>query len=189
MSGAWIWSPSSSPGREARVVTPPVPRPGDERGVALILALVVLMTLSALALAFLAVSALEPRISRNLYDTSRARWLAEAGIELGYGLLAADAADDDPWSALLATGTTDALWVHLLSLDAAAPRGLTAAEGTCAVSIRKDPQAANGVIVRSAGTVNTATRTIEVALRRVVVGPPSEPSARVRQIVADWREF
>src|SRR2546427_1592464 len=67
MSGGWIWSPSSSPGSEAGVVT----RLGDERGVALILGLVVLMTLSALALAFLAVSALEPRISRNLHDASR----------------------------------------------------------------------------------------------------------------------
>src|SRR5438552_5097062 len=133
MSGGWIWSPSSSPGSEAGVVT----RLGDERGVALILGLVVLMTLSALALAFLAVSALEPRISRNLHDASRARWLAEAGIELGSGLLAATAADGT-WSALLATATADAPWVHLPSLDRAVRSGLTPAEGTCTVSIRSD---------------------------------------------------
>src|SRR5437660_11523131 len=104
MSGGWIWSPSSSPGSEAGVVT----RLRDERGIALILGLVVLMTLGALALAFLAVSALEPRISRNLHDTSRARWLDEAGIELGYGLLAATAADDGAWSAQLTAADGDA---------------------------------------------------------------------------------
>jgi Tfp pilus assembly protein PilX len=165
-------------------VTPPAARLGDERGVALILGLVVLMTLSALALAFLAVSALEPRISRNLHDASRARWLAEAGIELGYGVLAATAADEGAWSVFLTAGTADAPWVDL---PAALP-GLTPAEGTCTVSIRKDPRTADGVIVRSVGTVNTTTRTIEVAVRRLPRSE-SDPSGRVRPIVVDWREF
>jgi Tfp pilus assembly protein PilX len=158
-------------------VTRPLERLGGERGVALILALVVLMTLSALALAFLSLSALEPRISRNLHDTSRARWLAEAGIELGYGLLAATDDDGGTWSALLATATGDAPWVDLPSLDG------------CTVSIRSNPQTAAGVIVRSAGTVNTTTRTIEITVRRVVVRSESDPPARARQIVSDWREF
>src|SRR2546429_8871057 len=95
MSGGWIWSPSSSPGSEAGVVT----RLGDEGGVALILGLVVLITLSALALAFLAVSALEPRVSRNLHGASRACWRAEARVELGYGLLAGTARGAGAWCA------------------------------------------------------------------------------------------
>ena len=74
-------------------MTPSVQRLGDERGIAVILALMVLLTLSGLALALLASSALEPRISRNLHDASRARWLTEAGIELGYGLLAGTAVE------------------------------------------------------------------------------------------------
>src|SRR5437870_4878609 len=90
-------------------MTPSVQRLGDERGIAVILALMVLLTLSGLALALLASSTLEPRISRNLHDASRARWLTEAGIELGYGLLAA--AGDGAWNALLATA--DASWVDL----------------------------------------------------------------------------
>lgn len=169
-------------------MTRPVRRLGDERGVALILGLVVLMMLSALAFAFLAVSALEPRISRNLHDASRARWLAEAGIELGYGLLAATAVGDGAWWALLAAATAEAPWVDLPSLDRAVLPGLTPAEGTCTVSIRNDSRTADGVIVRSAGTVNNTTRTIEVAVRRVVRSE-SDPSARAVQIVADWREF
>ena len=169
-------------------MTRPVARLGDERGVALILGLVVLMILSALMLAFFAVSALEPRISRNLHDASRARWLAEAGIELGYGLLAATVAADGTWSALLATATADAPWVALPSLDRAVLSGLTSAEGTCTVSIRNDSRIADGVIVRSVGTVNAATRTIEAAVRQVTVRSESGPSVRVIQVTGDWRE-
>ena len=165
-------------------MTPSVQRLGDERGIAVILALMVLLTLSGLALALLASSTLEPRISRNLHDASRARWLTEAGIELGYGLLAA--AGDGAWNALLATA--DASWVVLPSLDGAALPGLTPAEGTYVVSIRNDRQAADGMTVRSAGTFNTTTRTIEVVVRRVAEGS-SEPTRRVFYTISGWREF
>jgi Tfp pilus assembly protein PilX len=166
-------------------VTPSVQRLGDERGIALILALMVLLTLSGLALALLASSALEPRISRNFHDASRARWLAEAGIELGYGLLAADG--DGTWNTLRATA--DASWVALPSLDGAALPGLTPAEGTYAVSIRNDRQATDSMTVRSAGTFNTTTRTIEVVVRRVAEGSSSEPTRRVFYTISGWREF
>src|SRR5438046_8397878 len=144
MSGGWIWSPSSSPGSEAGVVT----RLGDERGVALILGLVVLMTLSALALAFLAVSALEPRISRNLHDASRARWLAEAGIELGYGLLAATADGDGAWSAFMTASTADAPWVDLPSLERAVLPGLTPTEGTRSEEHTSELQSLTNLVCR-----------------------------------------
>src|SRR5437870_12840746 len=98
----------------------------------------VLLTLSALALALLASSALEPRISRNLHDASRARWLTEAGIELGYGRLAA--AGGGAWNALLATA--DASWGVLPSLDGAALAGLTPAEAAYVVCVRDDREAA-----------------------------------------------
>jgi Tfp pilus assembly protein PilX len=62
-------------------------RVGDERGVALILALMILLTLTALVLAFVAVSGLEPQIARNHSDSTRARYLAEAGIEMAYNWL------------------------------------------------------------------------------------------------------
>src|SRR5438445_8777898 len=142
-------------------MTPSVQRLGDERGIAVILALMVLLTLSGLALALLASSALEPRISRNLHDASRARWLAEAGIELGYGVLAA--AGDGTWNALLATA--DASWVVLRSLDGAALAELTPADGTYAVSIRNCRQATGGGTVRSAGTLIATTWAIGVDVR------------------------
>jgi Tfp pilus assembly protein PilX len=162
-------------------------RLGDERGIALVLGLLVLLTLSALALASLAVSALEPQIARNLHDASRARWLAEAGIELGYGLLAA--ADDGTWRALLATSTAEAPWVVLPSLDGAALPGLTPAEGTYTVSLRKDPRGVDGAIVRSAGTFNATTRTIEIIVRRTVTDSAPAPTTRALDTISGWREL
>src|SRR5256712_10713454 len=143
-------------------MTPSVQRLGDERGIALILALMVLLTLSALALALLASSALEPRISRNLHDASRARWLTEAGIELGYGLLAA--AGDGTWNALLATA--DASWVVLPRRAGAALPGVPPARGTYAGSTRTARPAAAARTGRWAGPFTTTTRTSEVVQGR-----------------------
>jgi hypothetical protein len=54
---------------------------GDERGIALPLALIVLTLLTSLTLAFLGLSATEPMISTNLKRGEAALGLAEAGIE------------------------------------------------------------------------------------------------------------
>ena len=70
----------------------------DERGIAVVVGLVALMTLTALVLAFLAVSAWEPQISRNLADGARARYVAEAGLEAAYDTLIANT----NWNGLLA---------------------------------------------------------------------------------------
>jgi hypothetical protein len=73
----------------------------EERGAALPLALITLGALSAMAVGHLALSTLEPQISRNLTDGSRARWVAEAGIEFGHTVLAANSGN---WNPLLAGG-------------------------------------------------------------------------------------
>jgi Tfp pilus assembly protein PilX len=155
----------------------------DERGVALILSLIVLLILSALVLSLLSVSALEPRIARNLGDGARARWLAEGGIELAYAALVATAADGG-WSGLLATATPMEPWVVLAGLDRAPLPGLTPAAGTCTVSIRSDDQAGaiGGVIVRAACTRGAAARTIEVVVGPAGAGPPALPT------MSNWRE-
>jgi len=62
-------------------------RLNNEQGVAIVLAVMVLLVLTGILMAFLSVSALEPQISRNVADTARARYLAEAGIEIGFNLL------------------------------------------------------------------------------------------------------
>jgi Tfp pilus assembly protein PilX len=164
-----------------------------QRGVALILVLVLLLGLGGLVAAYLAVSRLEPQISRNLAAASRARYLAEAGIERGFNVLIATAEAGGGWSALLGGATTARPWVAIAGLTNIALGGGTA--GTFSVTIRND----NGVtdspltglsattrpamdtspsvdvngtlIMRSAGTFSGLTRTIEVVIRRAEVPP------------------
>lgn len=178
-----------------------------ERGVALVLTLMVLLIVTGLALALLSVSALEPRISRNLGHGTRARYLAEAGIEIGYNTLVAAAGEHKTWSPLLSTVTAaGGPWVPLPSLTRAALPGLTEADGTYSVDIRNDSLAddtavtgeatvesdpaldTNGVVImRSTGNFGTTTRTIEVVVKHAAPAP----SAPLRACCAmsNWREF
>lgn len=174
---------------------------------ALVLTLMVLLTLTGLVLAFLSVSALEPRVSRNLGDGARARYLAEAGIEVGYNTLVAAAGQRKAWSPLLASVTgAGGPWVALPPLTRASLPGLTAADGTYSVDVRNDSLAddtaitgqgtvepdpaldANGIVImRSTGTFGTTTRTIEVVVTRATP-PPGAPLGACCAM-SNWREF
>jgi Tfp pilus assembly protein PilX len=156
----------------------------NERGVALMLALVILLTLTGLVLAFLSVSAFEPQISRNQSDTTRARFVADAGIEYAYDTLASNILN---WNNYLvgATCTTGAV---LGAANTTLP-GLSAANGTFTVRVRNDCNAGdnkftgvvveaggnatndtnNKLIVVSTGTFNGTTKTITVVITKTVV--------------------
>src|SRR5437867_12501522 len=69
----------------------------NEQGVALVLALMILLTLTGLVLAFLSASAFEPQISRNHSETARARYVAEAGVEYAYDTLASNVGSWDTY--------------------------------------------------------------------------------------------
>ncbi len=148
----------------------------DQRGVALPLALFVLVSLSGLLLAFLTMSGMEPQVARNLGDTTRARYAAEAGMEWAYDKLAsAPAAGPTSWN-----GRLGAPGNGILATNMSLP-GLAATFGTFSVSFRNDMQAGdpqitgqptdpsadpandtNGiVIVTSTGTFNGVTRQIQ----------------------------
>lgn len=166
----------------------------NERGVALILAMMVLLCLTGLVLSYLSVSALEPQISRNLSDAARARYLAEAGVERGYNVLT-NTAD---WNTLLGGATVAAPWVAVAGLTNAPITGATNG-GAFSVTVRNDNGAAdtpftglsnttvptmdssptaenNGVLImRSTATFNGATKTLEVVVRRTLL--PSFPGA------------
>jgi len=166
----------------------------DEQGIALIVVMLALFCLTGLLAAYLSVATLEPQISRNLADVSRARHLAEAGIERGFTVLVGTADGSQSWSGLLVGATTGQPWVALAGLTNVAIRGATNG-GTFSVSIRNDNGAAdtpltglNGttnpvmdtspttdgnktVIMRSAGTFSGTTKTIEVVVRRVALPP------------------
>src|SRR5207244_13284282 len=61
----------------------------DERGIAAVMSLIVIVGLSVLVSAFLAVSAFEPQISQNLADSTQARYAADAGIEWAFDQIVA----------------------------------------------------------------------------------------------------
>jgi Tfp pilus assembly protein PilX len=156
----------------------------NERGVALVLALTILLTLTGLVLAFLSVSAFEPQISRNQSDTTRARYVADAGIEYAYDTLATNITT---WNNYLvgATCTTGAV---LGAANSTLP-GLSAANGTFTVRVRNDCNAGdnkftgvvveaggnatndtnNKLIVTSTGTFNGTTKTITVCITKTLM--------------------
>lgn len=103
----------------------------DSRGGALVLALMVLVGLTAITLALLSMSALEPQISRNHVDLVRARYLAEAGVEHAYDILAVSAG---AWSGYLAGATCSA---GATLADATLP-SRTRADGHFTVLVRND---------------------------------------------------
>ncbi len=171
----------------------------NQKGVALPLALFVLVSLSVLVLTFLSMGGQEPQISRNLTDSSQARYSAEAGIESAFDQLAsAPGAGTGSWADLLSKSavsgsTPQAHWITPVVSGNPVPQqlpGLAATFGTYTVQIRNDSLAAdqaltgvapevgvtntdgNGVvIVTAAGTHNNVTRQIQVVMRRVSLPP------------------
>ena len=98
---------------------------GNERGTALALALIILVIITGLAVGLAAMGGVESRISAGQSAGSRARLLAESGIEYAYLSLAGGSFS--PGTVLIPAGT-------ILP-------GLTAASGTFGVTIRNDKTA------------------------------------------------
>ena len=154
---------------------------------ALLLSLIVLLSLSALVLAFLAMSAFEPLIAQNLVDSTSARMLADSGIELAYTMLVAT----PNWNTLLVAATAATCAANgvgpLLGTANATLPGLPAASGTVTIRLRNDCQVADGpvtgvapeaaasfgndtndrLIVESTGVKNNASRTITAVIRKI----------------------
>lgn len=159
----------------------------DERGVALVLALLALVMLSGLLLVLLTIGGMEPSLAANLNEIVRARYLADAGVEWAFDLLA----ENLDWSGQLrgpdnVAGTADD---GRLASGIALP-GLPATSGTFTATIRNDNQPGdnlltglavdpggattdtNGVvIITTTGTYNGVSRQIQV----VMTGPPPIP--------------
>ena len=164
----------------------------NERGIAAVMALIVVLALTLLVTAFLAVSAFEPRISQNLADSTQARYAADAGIEWAFDRLVATTS----WNTLLAgasgcaTPVTPAGWTNVAVPNVA---------GTSTVSLRNDCQAGdnlitgvavdnvtgtatndgNGIlIVTATGNYQGAQKRIQVVIRRdLATNSPDFPAA------------
>ncbi len=135
---------------------------GNERGVALPLAMIMLVVLTMLTLTFMSLGAVEPQISRNLSDGARARQLAESGIEWGFNQLAGKPFDD---ATLLGSGLTTGgvncgtgITCKVLVTGQALP-GLTSTVGTFTVTLRNDLNTLNTdqALIGSGNTLDTST--------------------------------
>jgi hypothetical protein len=160
------------------------------RGLALPLALFALVILSGLLLALLSMAGMEPEIAANQTDLSRARYLAEAGIEwaldrgIALGLLSGDLGEG----------------VELTGPGGQPLPGLPPGSATFTVSLRNDHrpgdgqitgqapdpggpnQDTNGIVLLTAtGAVRGAVSRIQVVLRGL------EPGGGPLRITA-WRE-
>ncbi len=177
----------------------------SERGIALVLALIVLLTLTGLVLAFLSMSAFEPQISQNLTDTINARMLADSGVDFAYNTLV----NTTDWSTVLtnatsATCTAGNTGIVLGAANTTLP-GLTATNGTFTVRVRNDCQPndnmmtgttventanfrtdTNGrLVLESTGTRNNASRTISVVASRAALSPLIDAALAFPGVQAD----
>ena len=155
----------------------------DPAGAALVLALMILLGLTAMTLALLSIGALEPQISRNHVDVVRARYLAEAGIERAYDTLAGNAG---AWSDYLSGATCTAGAVILEASLPERPR----ADGHFTVLLRNDCAAgdeqATGVPRDDAGN---PTRDANGKVIVSSTGVAARSSHTITVVVSDDRDF
>jgi hypothetical protein len=162
----------------------------DDRGVALPMALLVLVTLTGLMLAMLSMSAFEPLISQNLVDTVNARAMADTGLDYAYNVLM----NTPNWNTVLA-GATNATCVDgapgvaLGAANTTLP-ALASVYGTFTLRVRNDCQPADAnmtgvpvevgatnfsndtnfrLIVGSTGAKNNASRSMMMVVQRIKV--------------------
>ena len=162
----------------------------DERGIVLPLTLLMMVVLTALTLGLLSMAAFEPVISKNLEQTTQARFAAEAGLEWAFNQVA----PQGNWNQFLQGATANGV-----TLTSGTPMGtLSTARGTFTVVIRNDslagdaaitgdsvttPEASatadanNIVILTSTGTVGTAVKSVRAVLKKALFPNGRPPGA------------
>jgi len=149
----------------------------NEKGVALPLALFALVMLTGLLLAFLSMAGMEPTMAANLSDVTRARYVADAGIEWAYDQLAvAPLAGTGSWSDTLAKGGN-------MATNQAFP-GLP---GTFTVTMRNDNQGGDnqitGVPTEASATVDANLIVIVTATGTLNGGTPNQVQRQIQVVV------
>jgi hypothetical protein len=154
----------------------------NQRGVTLPLTLMIVMALMSLTLALLSYAAFEPVVSRNLAETAQARFSADAGLERALDVLAGTRNWD---TVLVGAGDLGVPAIGITLLPASSIGNLPATRGTFTVQVRNDRLATDpaitgvtpvdgsltddqnaAVIVTATGTVGTASKTLEAAVKR-----------------------
>lgn len=164
----------------------------DQHGVALPLALFVLLALSGFLLAFISMAGMDPTIAANLNDTTRARYMAETGMEWAFDQLIQQTAQNPSTnfsavvSAILGPPNNG-----VMATNMPLP-GLTPTSGTFSVTIRNDNLANDSqitgqpvdpggatndtnsvVIITATGTFNGMTRQIQQVMSHVDLNIPA----------------
>ena len=156
----------------------------NQRGNVLAMTLLILLVLSSLVAALLAIAGHESTISKNLTEGTQARFAAEAGLEAAFDILAVTG----NWSTLLANAAAQ----NGLMFNNHAIGSLPTSQGTYTVALRNDTLAgdpaitgvaADGggpitdtnkvVIVTSAGTTSQGTRRVRAVFRKLLNFPPN----------------
>jgi hypothetical protein len=162
----------------------------SERGVALPLAMILLMVLTMLTITFMSLGSVEPQISRNLSDGARARQMAESGIEwaLATQLAGKDFGDTTLLGGSLTSGGAcgPGISCRVLATNQTLPGAST--PGAFTVTLRNDLNTISGdqaligagntldpsasadvngiVILTSTGTYNGASRSVTAVIRK-----------------------
>jgi len=179
----------------------------DQSGVAIVMALIVLVAITGLALAFLSVSAFEPQISQNLTSSTQARYVADAGLEWAFEILVSD----PNWQNRLAPAT--GANPNILVVANQPLPGLAATFGQVTVTMRNDFQPAdpqmtgykdvltntlqvdpggpnadtnNFVILTSTGTVGGVTKTVSAVFRGPITLPSFNAALAMPGVQADF---
>ncbi len=181
---AWFYRLSAGPASWSRIR-------GNEKGVALPLALFALVILVGLVLTFLSMAGTEPQIAGNLNDTTQARSMADAGLEWAFDQLVQQTVQDPNGDFRAVVNTllgppNNGVMATIQPLP-----GLPATSGTFSVTLRNDnlpsdsqitgqPPDPGGpttdtnsvIILTSTGTFNGVTRQIQQVLTHVDVNFP-----------------
>ncbi len=163
----------------------------NAKGAALPLALLALVILSGLLVAFLSMAGMEPQLAANLNDTTRARYTAEAGLDWAYDQLVQQTAQDPNGdfravvNAILGPPNNGVMATNQLL------PGLPTTSGTFSVTLRNDNLASDSqitgqppdpggptndtnsvIILASTGTFNGVTRQIQQVVTHLDVNFP-----------------
>ncbi len=174
----------------------------DERGIVLPLTLLMMVVLTALALGLVSMAGFEPVISKNLEQTTQARFAAEAGLEWAFNQIAPQPQGN--WNQFLSGPTSED--GNGVIMTSGTPMGtLSTARGTFKVIVRNDtlpgdtaitgcvptaPCAPNPVIpetattdnnkvliLTSTGTVGTAVKSVRAVLKKALFPNGRPPGA------------
>jgi Tfp pilus assembly protein PilX len=148
----------------------------NQRGVALPMTLLIVLVVLSIALGLLAVAGHEPTISKNLAESTQARFAAEAGIEAAFDTLASTT----NWSTLLvnANAQTGKKLFNSRSIGS-----LTASHGTYTVFLRNDNLAADPPITGVAADGGGATQDTNKVMIVTSTGTTSKGTRRIRAVV------